>query len=47
MLCDVLMHRALFYTQSNYNKNVPAADRKVFLELCKSAHDDMDEFADS
>ena len=47
MLCDVLMHRALFYTQSNYNKNVPAADRKVFLEMCKASHNDMDEFADS
>ncbi len=47
MLCDALMHRAIFYSQDYYVKRVPAADRKAFQELCKAAHNDMNEFADS
>jgi hypothetical protein len=48
MLCNVLMHRALYYTQSNYNKIVLSADRKLFLEMCNSEsdHNDMQELAD-
>ena len=47
MLCDALMHRAIFYSQAYYVKRVPAADRKAFQELYKAAHNDMNEFADS
>lgn len=38
MLCDYLLHRALFFGKSFYEQKVSAEARQAFLNMSRAAH---------
>ena len=38
LLCDFLMHRALYFSKVLYEQKVTRDNRAAFLRMCKDAH---------